>query len=484
MEVAAPSLAGVFDVDFWLGEIPRACHADRAIWHAVVSLGAVYESFTSRVMSNVTENSQGFALRQFNLSIRCLTEGFSHGDKWQALTASVIFACICSIQDLHQEARVHIKAGSRLLRELQEDESRSQKRQSVLRHPRKEQDPHQKPSATKPVSITPLHGIITRLELHVHTLAHGRDFDSDRTLVADDESFGVWRFYQSPQSSSGQSSLRTSSDIIQYATQGNLIRANRAAEALLNGIIIFSFLHTNEIGLVITKGDTRILRTLITLQEPLARCFSELNAALRLFESETNSVISEHKPSPPNSIKPILTLTLLLAMIRPFLLQDLGPQDQTRRRAANYKAIVDLAERILQLDSDDTRIFTSSLSTTQALYFVASSGFPRCTRQRALDLLRRYPRREGLWDSELAAKLAELVMISETTIQTDTSTLPTRLTGSNLDESNYEREGTQRLYQYFSKNLSFEAERQAVVTLRTWQDWELGLEGKRCVLKW
>lgn len=119
--VAAPELAGVFNVDFWLGEIPQACHADPAIWHAVISLGAIHEAYILNRRAD-SECSQSFtrhkvlALQQYNLAIRCLYEPSPRiSDKWRALTASVIFTCICSLQGLYDQARVHHEAGSRLL---------------------------------------------------------------------------------------------------------------------------------------------------------------------------------------------------------------------------------------------------------------------------------------------------------------------------------------------------------------------------------
>lgn len=94
LQVTAPSLAGSFYTDFWLSELPRVCLSDPAIWHAVVSLGSAHEDFN--FAENGQESQNLFSLKQFNLSIQCLTEPQTprHADRWRALIVSTIFAYI------------------------------------------------------------------------------------------------------------------------------------------------------------------------------------------------------------------------------------------------------------------------------------------------------------------------------------------------------------------------------------------------------
>ena len=473
LEVAAPILAGTSDIELWLSEIPRVCHADPAIWHAIVSLGAVYESFTSpRPSPSASKGTRdSFVLRQFNLSIRCLTSRIlRREDKWRALTASVIFTCVCIIMDLHREARLHIKAGCTLLREIQEDKLKSLAQQSALpSRSRKERKTTPVPSTTMPVSIAPLRAIVTRLEVHARALEGIVDLNNDRSMVAESETFNAWHFYQSPCSlehipiSAGTPSTR-----IRYATQENIVRAHRASEALLNSLVIFSQEHVDEFGAVLTGEDAGILSTLLALQEPFTRCFAELTAALQVFELEMKTLTPKGDRLSPNLARAILTFKLTHVTTSPLLLRDfvnLNPVQRSQILAGNYKSIVEVAERILEQDTANAQVFTPSVCTTRSLYLVAQSGFPQSTRKRAVELLHKYPRREGLWDSQFAAAMAELVINRE-------------------EDAGEDGETGHPLSQHYSKHVSFESERLATITMRTWQDWKMGMEGERCMLKW
>ncbi|RYP43199.1 hypothetical protein DL770_011781 [Monosporascus sp. CRB-9-2] len=76
--------------------------------------------------------------------------------------------------------------------------------------------------------------------------------------------------------------------------------------------------------------------------------------------------------------------------------------------SAQKVAFVGLAECILKLSGSKDPTFTPAPSTTQPLFIMAHSEFPESIRRRAVDLLRRYPRREGLWNTVFAAAPADM----------------------------------------------------------------------------
>ncbi|CAG7566231.1 unnamed protein product [Fusarium equiseti] len=193
LEVTVPSLAGAFYSEFWLAEVPRVCLLDTAIWHAVVSLGSAHEDFAE----NGRSSRSLFALKQFNSSIRCLTESRSprHADQWRALVISAIFT----------------HAGCNLLQELQGygtgDAKTSQQ--------------HTKPdswTSSVPISIASVQSILMNLKLHANALDHGGITDSP-TLLSQNKTLNAWRFYTAPSPST-------------IFTQQHVSQAHRAAESL------------------------------------------------------------------------------------------------------------------------------------------------------------------------------------------------------------------------------------------------------------
>jgi hypothetical protein len=123
LEVTAPSLAGAFHSDFWLLEMPRVCHVDQALWHAIVSLGAVHETYMANTLMRDSPLN-AFATSHYNTSVIALVESSpSAKSRWKTLTLSTILACICMIGGQRSQARMHWTAGRQLLREFDKEEA-------------------------------------------------------------------------------------------------------------------------------------------------------------------------------------------------------------------------------------------------------------------------------------------------------------------------------------------------------------------------
>ncbi|OQD65031.1 hypothetical protein PENPOL_c006G08782 [Penicillium polonicum] len=70
-DVTAPSLGGVCDSTFWKTEIPRACHLDGAIWHAIISLASAHESSVSTVSAGTPTTAENLhTLLHYNLAVQ------------------------------------------------------------------------------------------------------------------------------------------------------------------------------------------------------------------------------------------------------------------------------------------------------------------------------------------------------------------------------------------------------------------------------
>ena len=453
VEVTAPSLSGVFDSDFWNGDLPRACHLDTAIWHAVVCLGAVFESYSSSAQSQGAVVPQGgglnttlFALRQSNLAIRHFLDNTSRdGEKWRALAASILFTSISSIQGSHDQARIHLTAGRKILDELDKDASlQTRAGQSRPKDSRANQQAPSLPSSSvssassaTPIPLSTLRTIVTILDLHSRALSDGpRSYDF--FFATNSEHYNVWRYYEPPLAGSKNESITktpTSSarpGHYRYATAENLVKANRAAESLFNGTMLTQARYMEDISSLSTNNTEEMTRLMAARQEPHNRCFSNLGTALRMFgeEMEGELYMPSSAPDPvrQNLTKAYRTLKLYYNLIRLFLFKDLESpviRMDPALMADFHQEMLDTAEAILRLsycgngsnvsgvDWSASSAFIPTPSPTQALSVVAMTGIPQSNRRRAISLLRAYPRREGLWDTAFAAALAETVMARE-----------------------------------------------------------------------
>ncbi|KAK4959865.1 hypothetical protein LTR10_002753 [Elasticomyces elasticus] len=126
----APELAGWFDRSFWGVSILQAATLDQGIKHLVAAIGAVHESQLRKQVSRNT-NADGlhaFALRQCNKAIKDLVRPptqASEADMLRTLTASILFACLESMQVERKAAVPHIVSARRLFKQYKVNYERS-----------------------------------------------------------------------------------------------------------------------------------------------------------------------------------------------------------------------------------------------------------------------------------------------------------------------------------------------------------------------
>ncbi|KAI0544197.1 hypothetical protein F4679DRAFT_591741 [Xylaria curta] len=482
LEVVAPSLAGVFDGDFWLSEIPRACFVDRAIWHAVVSLGAVYETYLSVNQSHqpsaTQHSSNEFVLQQSNFAIKALINSTSlETDKWRTLTASVLFTHICSLQSHHEQAFMHLSAGNKIIQAMLVD-GRNKRLTPALPHtpdPSIGEGPRMLgPSFKTPVSLDTLQIIIGNLESHRQALdCGGLIYETKQN-----HNFNMWLSYREPLTSPGR--INTC-----CATSEGIINANRAAESLFYGLILYSQKHSDKLAAVVGKSDAASLRALISGQEPYKRCYTRLRTFYQAFSREAETDTLNSTENPPNIMtKAILSLRLLLTTIRLLFLRNPDSPSQPITQPyirSQFEDILCIAEKILQLDDiSNASSFIPTPSTTQPLYMVAHSGFPQSLRQRAVLLLRKYPRCDGIWDTAFTAALADLMMRQEKECATcKEGQEEGQHQGGEKDDK--EVQALDRVYKY---KVVFQGVRNAVIVSQTWREFLSGVPEKRSLLSW
>ncbi|KAL2670274.1 hypothetical protein Neosp_014741 [[Neocosmospora] mangrovei] len=396
IEVTAPAIATTFDSEFWRLELPRICQSDPAIWHAAVSFGCVHESYMSASPDQKAKST--FAVQQFNASVKCLTAP-TYTDRWRALVVSAIFTCVCHFEGLQDQARIHLRAGYKLLQEIQQEEDARWNRKS------RSSSSSESAASISPVSLSSISSILTGFHISEQALSRGGISDLPM-LISRHDSFTEWRTYTAPSK-------------MPYLTIENLTRASRASESLLNGLVLFMQRHANQIkDIFLGIGDAGLMESIALKQEPETRCFAEVSRAMQLFQNEVDAKETEASDYLAESWvnKILLTLKLYQGTSRFILLKDPDESDLVRRHAglpAAAMRLVKLAEEILNVGEEShDKPLVPSPSTSTPLFILAHSGLTQETRRRAIELLKR-PKMVGIWDTLLSARIGEAIMERE-----------------------------------------------------------------------
>ncbi|KAI0198037.1 hypothetical protein F4808DRAFT_473155 [Astrocystis sublimbata] len=484
LEVVAPSLAGVFDGDFWLSEVPRASFVDRAIWHAVVSLGAVYETYLSSHKSHQTSamrcqpGNEEFVLQQSNLAIQALINSSTlEIERWRALTASVLFTHICILQSRHEQAFMHLAAGNKIIQAMLID-GRNVRLKPALSHtpdPSIGEGPRMlSPSSHIPVSLDTLQVIIANLESDKQAInCGGLIYETNPN-----HSFNLWLSYREPRFDSGRVNPCC-------ATSENLICTSRAAQSLFYGLIMYSQRHSDKLAAVVGKGDVPSLQALISGQEAYRRCYTRIRTFYQAcaVETKTDTLTDSIKCASDSVTKAILSLRLILTAIRLLLFRNPDTPSQPITPPylrSQFEDILCTSEKILELGNKNNTSFIPTPSTTQPLYIVAHSGFPHSLRLRAVALLRKYPRCDGVWDTTFSAGLVDLMMRQEQECATHTESQgDDKCQGA--QEGEREVEALDRIYRY---KVVFRGVRTVVIRTHTWREFLAGKPEKKALMKW
>ncbi|KAH0495309.1 hypothetical protein TgHK011_008871 [Trichoderma gracile] len=135
----ASELSGYFDSTFWTQRVLQECHFEPAIRHAVVALGALYKTLEQSCEPDLPPLAGAMSrldsvMCHWQVAIRKYSEACKamlhlSGDKLSTnktrLMASVLLACFDSFIGDHRQAIVQIQTGLRLLARIQYDRTQA-----------------------------------------------------------------------------------------------------------------------------------------------------------------------------------------------------------------------------------------------------------------------------------------------------------------------------------------------------------------------
>ncbi|KAK0614094.1 hypothetical protein B0T14DRAFT_539695 [Immersiella caudata] len=424
-EQTANELSGFFDSTFWARSVLQECHSEASIRHAVVALGALYKTLEKSTESppgsptgerDASDSAWGhweMAVKQYSRACQELMlaspDSSSHRTR---LMASVLLACFDSFIGDHKQAIVQIQTGLGLLEQL-----RTERRRAFL------------PKPEEPVEAE-LIQMFTRLAIQAKS--YDMAFHFPQPFVVRLTQPTAPQDPSSPTSDSGSSPVSLYQDPIPEHFS-SLLEARFKWDALAERIFRFTETMFNQTQ----SGVMGILPT--SIRQHGARFKMEMEAWSDAFEHILASRTAPGVSSQEKACIAVLKMYQIMSYIL-FLMTFSDSEMGFDKYTADFNVIVDLA---LEVVGDEERraaikrcpdprfchhrgrhdseagfgslnyaarhikpSFSADLGIVPPLFVVATKCRDRATRHKAIQLLKSSPRREGMWDSELTARIA------------------------------------------------------------------------------
>ncbi|OJJ46834.1 hypothetical protein ASPZODRAFT_141621 [Penicilliopsis zonata CBS 506.65] len=367
--VTTGHLAGSFDLDFWSRQLLQISHQYPTLWHGVIALACIHREFITEsappTLPRVGESLKlSFALQQFNKSIQSLTQiisqkWLSNFDKQVVLITSILYTCLCILQGRQLQAFMHLRNGLRLFHQWKAGV--------------KFLDSSDDSSSTDNMFLL----IFTRLDTQL------------RPYLASQPAVLPWTEHnQVIPASTTDAPFASIFDA--YALLEQLF--NSVIQVVLNQNLLSSAIshQKQRYSLLFQKWDARLSRLFSRNPEYRQDKALDLIRSRRLFAH----------------------IFLSLDISQGELAHDVLLDD--------YSELVETASRILE-NSPATSVpshhptFSLETAVVEALYWTGVHCREPNIRRRALRLLHQYPRREGICEGMLAAKMVENAMRLEET---------------------------------------------------------------------
>ncbi|KAL6858344.1 hypothetical protein ACO1O0_005805 [Amphichorda felina] len=499
LSVAAPAIAGTFNSRFWTEEIPRACHEDPAIWHAIISLGTVYEDHValSATKSLTKPYRNPFAIQNFNQSVQHLIKPGprTNRDKWRALVASIVFTAVCMVEGLYDQARMHFKAGCNLLSELEAEELSSDRDSPPIFGPEHERGPRTASSISPakaplvPVSASALKSVLVGLDLWLQGMTNSGVLTISTLAFPEDAVWSVWESYSAP---------RASAKAPKVLTRENLTAASRAAESLVYANVVFAHRNNREYERLFVERDAAGVNSIGARQKPLINSFKELYKAVTVFGWELDEACGGDTETESLETAQLRLsfyfVSAYLATIRIFLVpipKEFNLSEDFATFGTACAAIVRLSEKIYTLEASiKSRSRQTVLGSNPPLatpLSIASVVAPTHeVRRQAIKMVRR-PRIEGFLENTPIATLFEAILAGE--LEADREyRQQVAAGGPDTDpklKGHVPVEGeVHPLSRTYASGFASSSRGEGVVRVRTWRDLITGSEGRKIKVTW
>ncbi|KAI1390968.1 uncharacterized protein F4822DRAFT_395003 [Hypoxylon trugodes] len=427
-ERTASELSGFFDSSFWTRSVLQECHSEEAIRHSVVALGALYKTLEKMSESppsspsavvDVSDNAfrhWGVAFKSYSSALASMRTSTSQDQKSQriSLMATVLLACFDSFIGDHTQAITQIQSGLRLLETL-----RAQRRNAFL------------PKLEEPVERD-LVQMFTRLAIQAKSYDMAFHFPEPNVIRLSPQDTND---HLASPSSDGASPMSTIQAQLPEIFQ-SLFDARLAWDNLCEQMMRFN---ENMFTFTTSMSPMGVLPN--SLKQYGTGFGEKLTAWSKAFDPILMSRSAPAKSSQEKTAIAVLKMNQIMGEIL-FYMTFSDTELQFDAYVPHFKQIVTLAMEVV---GDEERraaakrcpnpqfchhqpihadvfgggqntarhikpSFSADLGIVPPLFVVATKCREPMTRLQAIQLLQTSSRREGMWDSELAARIGKWVM--------------------------------------------------------------------------
>ncbi|GAP84190.1 putative C6 zinc finger domain-containing protein [Rosellinia necatrix] len=433
-DYTASELSGFFDSSFWTKRVLQECHSEDSIRHAVVALGALYKTLEKMSESppgspsgpsgpsgtsqlDNAQRHQEVAFKHYSLAIKAVVNSGSHDQakKRMSLMASVLLACFDSFIGDHKQAIQQIQSGLRLLETL-----RDERRRANLPRPEEpvEQD---------------LIQMFTRLVIQAKSYDMAFHFPQPYVIRLTPKAGET----APPSSTNGGPPVSTNRGRIPEAFT-SLHDGRLAWDTLCENIMRF----TEHMSTFVRVSPMHILP--LELKQYGKEFDDQMEAWSRAFDPILTSRMAPAKSTQEKTAIAVLKMNQTMGCIL-FKMTFSDSESQFDQFLPLFRDIVNLAMEVI---GDEERraaakrcpnpdfcqhhqfthpdafggeytarhikpSFSADLGIVPPLFVVATKCRDPLTRQQAIQLLRTSARREGMWDSELCARIGSWIATVE-----------------------------------------------------------------------
>ena len=353
----APGLAGYFSREVYLTRVPKLSLSEVPLWHIVVALSSVHEGYAHSIQ-NSNRDAQlaqyAFGLKHYSLAVKSLTETISSqpGNLELVLLCCMLFVCFDCLRGNYTAASTHLTSGLNILC--------SEKDAGKL-----------SPSYAKIIEQFTCLGLSVGIFIDIH--------------LPETNTFSIWSQFSNLGSVRDNSTFKTLDD----------------ARHSLNMITINFMLHYT----MSQKTDD-----LLGYKAILGPSTSTTRAALTAWTRNFDAMILLNDPANLSSSALRGSLQMkhhhasLLAIVN-----GISPVEGDDPNAP-YRTIVTLARSLINVAPAPRASLSTDLGLVSSLFIAVSRCRVPALQREAFELLSAVPRREGLWDAEIAARIASEVL--------------------------------------------------------------------------
>ncbi|KFY23148.1 hypothetical protein V493_06049 [Pseudogymnoascus sp. VKM F-4281 (FW-2241)] len=371
----AAELSGYYDSSFWEKLILAASAQKPSLRHAVIALGSLHENFSRKRLVPSTPSAEDqktqFGLNQYAKAMGALRRSLSSGkeEPLTALMSCILFVCFDSLRGWFESAMVHLESGLRILRDM--------RRSSTGNHIIED-------------NIAPL---FMRLSIQATIYVETRS-THDKTAFAR-------KLMDVP-----------GKEIVISEEFESLEEARNALDQAADGLFRAFYMWDEDLPIALQPIESLAIFDKYTSQ------LSLWNLAFETFMVSKSKDLSSREVQGAALLKIHHTTAKIMAGVRPDMsdmraLSEAVNAEKFLEYMDDFQIVINLSRPLIAAAEQDAKngepplTFSSDMGLIGPLYYVCVKCPTVSIRTTAMELLLRYPRREGMWNSVLIAQMIQ-----------------------------------------------------------------------------